>query len=54
MAPRKQWAENCLSKWEGFTQTGMRMHGCKEAHEDMMMTEHVFLFFSQCVQDYAS
>lgn len=44
--PQKQWVEDCLSKWEGFTRTGMRMHECEGAHEDMMTMEHIFSFQS--------
>ena len=42
--PQKQWVEDHLSKWEGFTRTGMRMHECEGTHTELMTTENILSF----------
>ena len=46
IVPQKQWEEDHLSQWNGFTRTGVRMHECDGAHEDMMTMENIFSFQS--------
>ena len=42
--PQKPWVEEHLSKWDGFTRTGLRMHECDGTHEKMMATQNIVSF----------
>ena len=44
--PQKEWVENHVSKWKGFTRTGMMMHECEGSHIDLLTTEHIVSFQS--------
>lgn len=44
--PQKTWVEDWLSKWDGFTRTGLKLHECDGTHETMMATENIVSFAS--------
>ena len=44
--PQKEWVEDHLGKWNGFTGSQTRMHECEGTHIDMMSTENVVSFQS--------